>query len=271
MIEPHAGKPDHPGVERRHEPTPYGVDRRGSAARNELRFLVAPEVARGVEALAKARLIPGDVESDAPWYTTTYCDTRAHDLYRSALAGAGRLLRFREYHARRPEQALTSYRIWIEWKTEWKEEHEERSAKQRLVVRPRDIIPFLRRESMPAGGIDLTPEDVELFERGMRPVVVTQCRRVVYASRRDQLRVTFDHELTYLEPDADATPERGVPWPLGAIIARERGILIEVKWQGELAGWASDMLEGLRHTASDRSGKFVVAMQHVAARAPEPS
>lgn len=175
------------------------------------------------------------------------------------LRGDGRLLRFREYHARRPERTLSSNRIWIEWK----EEQGERSAKQRLIVRPRDIDPFLRRASMPSGDLDLTPDDLALFARSLRPVVVTQCRRVVYASRRDQLRITFDHELTYLEPDEVELPAGSVPRPLGAVIARENGILIELKCQDRLPDWASDMLLELRDPVMDRPGKFIVAMQHL--------
>ncbi len=244
--------------DRREDGPPHGIDRRGAAPRSELRFLVTAEVARSVEDTAREHLKLGDAEADAPWYTTTYCDSSDHDLYHAAAAGTGALLRFREYHARRPELALASYRVWIEWK----EEDHERSAKERLIARPREIGPFLRGEPTVDGGLELSARRRDLIARGLRPVVVTQCRRVVYASRRDQVRVTFDHELTYFAPERTTAPDPA-PCPLGPIIARERGILVEVKWQDSPPAWVETLLETLRERATDRPGKFVVAMRHL--------
>lgn len=250
------------GGDRRAEPVlhevPYGVDRRGTAERTEMRFLVPRALAREVERLAHAELKLGDIEADAPWYTTTYCDTEDGRIFRSAERGGGSLLRLREYHARRPEAALASRRIWIESKDEGRE----RSKKERFIVRPADVPPFLRGEGDAARRIGLHHGGGSPH---VLPVVVTQCRRVAYSSRRDDIRITFDHELTYLAPEdgsADA-----VPRPLGEILAREPDTVVELKWQQTLPAWLADLWADLKQRAEDRPPKFVVAMRHLFARA----
>lgn len=252
---------DRRASDRRAEPThkhSYGLDRRGTAERSEMRFLVPRVMARDADRLARANLKLGDVEADSPWYTTTYCDTRDRSIYRSAERGSGALLRLREYHPRRPERALASRRIWIEWKDEGKE----RSRKQRLIVHPVDVGPFLRGEGATTGRIELGPTAGDLFSRGLGPVVVTQCRRVAYSSRRDDIRITLDHELTYYAPE-DADRPEPTPCPLGPILAREPDIVVELKWQQVLPEWLADLLAELRQRTEDRPPKFVVAMRHL--------
>ncbi len=249
-------------AERRDEPAeqdgPYGLDLRGTTERMEMRFLVPHEMAREADRSARANLKLGDVEADAPWYTTTYCDTADHRIYRAAERGTGSLLRLREYHSRRPECALLSRRIWIEWK----DEGHERSRKQRLIVRPADVGPFLRGDSATTGRIELGHGARALFADGLRPVVVTQCRRVAYSSRRDDVRITFDHDLTYYAPE-DAAGVDPTPCSLGPILAREPDIVVELKWQRTIPGWLAGLLAELRHSAADRPPKYVVAMRHL--------
>lgn len=223
-----------------------------------MRFLVPHATARDADRLARANLKLGDVEADAPWYTTTYCDTADHRVYRSAEAGGGSLLRLREYHARRPERALASRRIWIEWKDEGRA----RSKKQRLIVHQGDVAPFLRGEGAASGRLELGPTARELFVSGLRPVVVTQCRRVAYSSRRDDVRITLDHDLTYFAPE-NVDPSDPTPCPLGPILAREPNILVELKWQQVLPEWLAELLAELRQETEDRPPKFVVAMRHL--------
>ncbi len=167
-------------------------------------------------------------------------------------------MRLREYHPRRPEQALGSRRIWIEWKDEGRT----RSKKQRLIVHPEDIGPFLRGEGAATGRLELGPSARELFTSGLRPVVVTQCRRVAYSSRRDDVRITFDHELTYYAPE-DVGDDTPIPCPLGPILAREPEILVELKWQRVMPEWLGELLAELQERTADRPPKFVVAMRHL--------
>lgn len=237
----------------------YGIDRRGTGERSEMRFLVPRDAARDVERTARANLKPGDVEADAPWYTTTYCDTADRRIYRSAERGSGSLLRMREYHSRRPERALASRRVWIEWK----DEHGERSKKERFVVRPADIGPFLGGEGDASARVGI---DVAALFGPLAPVVVTQCRRVAYSSRRDDIRITFDHELTYFAPD-EPSSDRAVQRQLGPILASEPEIVVELKWQQVRPPWLADLLADLRDRAADRPPKFVVAMRHLIAHA----
>lgn len=262
--EPQERRPeDRRSEDRRDEPAevPYGVDRRGTAERAEMRFLVPREIAWEADRLARANLTLGDVESDAPWYTTTYCDTADRRIYRAAERGAGSLLRLREYHPRRPESALTSRRIWIELKVEGRE----RSKKQRFVVRPADVGPFLRGEDATSARIDLGDAARDLFARGLAPVVVTQCRRVAYSARRDDVRITFDHDLTYYAPEATGEADP-TPCSLGPILAREPAILVELKWRHALPAWLGGFLEDLRRSTEDRPPKFVIAMRHLLSR-----
>lgn len=244
-------------ADRRIRPPEYGVDRRGSAPRAELRFLTTTRTAAEVKRIAEGNLSLTDEAT--PWYTTTYCDTADHALYREAETGAGSLLRLREYHQRRPERALISNRIWLEWK----DEQGERSQKQRVIIGASDVGPFLRGEPLETGDLLLALGGRLDVARGLRPVVITQCRRIAYASRRDEVRITLDHDLTYYLPE----PSDGEPAPceLGAIVAREAGVLVEVKWLAEAPDWTATLLHTLRREASDRPSKFVVAMRHLIA------
>lgn len=251
---------DRRAAERRGErgAVPYGIDLRGTAERMEMRFLVPREMARKADRLARSNLKLGDIEADAPWYTTTYCDTPDHRIYRAAERGTGSLLRLREYHPRRPERALASRRIWIEMKMEG----HERSRKQRLIVRPADVGPFLHGDGATTGRLELGEGARDLFARGLATVVVTQCRRVAYSSRRDDVRITFDHDLTYYAPE-DAGAADPTPCSLGPILAREPEIIVELKWQGAMPAWLAGLLEDLRRSTEDRPPKFVVAMRHL--------
>lgn len=249
---------DRRAADRRIREPEYGVDRRGSGPRAELRFLATRATAALVSQIAETNLNLTDAAT--PWYTTTYCDTADHVLYREAEAGGGSLLRLREYHVRRPESALTSQRIWIEWK----DEERDRSQKQRVIIRPSDVGPFLRGEPLETGDLLVALRSRSFFERGPRPVVITQCRRVAYATRRDEVRITLDHDLTYYVPETSSDGEPA-PCELGPIVARETGVLIELKWQTDVPDWTAMLLRTLRQEASDRPSKFVVAMRHLAA------
>ncbi len=237
----------------------YGIDRRGTGPRSEVRFFAGQRMAATARGLAEANLQLTD--SETPWYTTTYCDTSDRALYHEAVGGTGSLLRLREYHDRRPEQALASQRIWVEWK----DEARERSQKQRLIIRPVDVGPFLRGEPLDSGDLQVALQHKNLFASGLRPVVITQCRRVAYASRRDEVRISFDHDLTYYTPEP-ASDVGFVPCSLGPIVGREAGFIVEVKWQAELPDWATALLDTLHREGEDRPSKFVVAMNHLLSR-----
>lgn len=128
-----------------------------------------------------------------------------------------------------------------------------------------DIGPFLRGAGAATGQLELGPSARDLFSAGLWPVVVTQCRRVAYSSRRDDVRITFDHELTYYAPE-DAGDPVPIPCPLGPILAREPEILVELKWQQVMPDWLADLLAELQKRTADRPPKFVVAMRHLLSR-----
>ena len=57
-----------------------------------------------------------------------------------------------------------------------------------------------------------------------------------------------------------------VPCPLGEEIARESGVLVEVKWRDEAPGWVRDLAEQLRQASSEeRETKFLAATRHALA------
>ena len=64
--------------------------------RCEKRFLVDEDRARAVMQAVSRNLKPARTDCLFPWRITTYCDTPDWRLYRSAEAGAGTRLRFRE-------------------------------------------------------------------------------------------------------------------------------------------------------------------------------
>lgn len=219
-----------------------GTERRDTAKRNELRFLVGNEDADRALTIA-ARELRGSAEAN-PWYTTTYCDTPDLSIYRAALARDGVMFRIREYASERPDGIFNSPRIWIEWKRETVIE----SRKWRFVITPEQVAATLRHDGPGFAG----------WPRELAPVVVTQCRREAYESRRGEVRVTADREVTYR-----AVARNGSGPLLGPPVGHEEGVLVEVKWLDALPAWAERLIEDLRLRSGEYPAKFLVAMHHL--------
>jgi len=222
------------------------VDRRDTAKRNELRFLVAEEDARRALGVAARELRRLD---ERPWYTTTYCDTPDRSVYRAALAHDGVMLRIREYADARPERILGGPLVWIEWKRETASE----SQKWRFVTTPDQVRATLRGDGRAFAG---WPRDIE-------PVVVTQCRREAYESRRGEVRVTADREVAYRRVSANGDKSL-----LGPAIGQEEGVLVEVKWLDTLPEWTERLIHELRDRSAEYPAKFLVAMHHLLSSPP---
>jgi hypothetical protein len=219
-----------------------GTDRRDTAKRNEVRFLVTSEDADRALSVA-ARELRGPAEAK-PWYTTTYCDTPDRSIYRAALARDGVMFRIREYASERPDGIFNSPRIWIEWKRETATE----SQKWRFVITPEQVAATLRHDGPGFPGWPLE----------LAPVVVTQCRREAFESRRGEVRVTADREVTYR-----AVTSNGSGPVLGPAVGHEAGVLVEVKWLEALPEWAERLVEDLRARSGEYPAKFLVAMHHL--------
>ena len=219
-----------------------GTDRRDTAKRTELRFLVTGEDAdRALKIAARELRSPTETK---PWYTTTYCDTPDRSIYRAALARDGVMFRIREYASERPDGIFSSPRIWIEWKRETAVE----SQKWRFVITPEQVAATLRHDGPGFAG----------WPRELAPVVVTQCRREAYESRHGEVRVTADREVTYR-----AVARNGGGPLLGPPVGHEEGVLVEVKWLDALPAWAERLIEDLRLRSGEYPAKFLVAMHHL--------
>lgn len=237
-----------------------------SRPRYEERFIASEELARLVMRTAGSHLQLAQDDRPYQWSTTVYCDTYDWSVYRAAERGAALRLRFREYHRTRPEEAFTSARLWLELK----EDVDATSRKERFEIAG-DLVPaFLRGEQiLPTAGHGLSARAGELVRAGARPVVVTQYNRLAYAAPGDRIRVTADHNLIYLAVPWAHSGDDAIPSRMGPILARETGVVIEMKWFDELPNWAEELLGYLRERApADRPSKFVVGMRHLLGETP---
>ena len=232
-----------------------------SIPRHEDRYIASEELARLVMRTAGSHLQLARDDRPYQWSTTAYCDTYDWAIYRAAEAGQALRLRFREYHRTRPDEAFTSARLFLELK----EDTEDMSRKERFEIAG-DVVPaFLRGETdLTDATTGLGQNAAELVRAGARPVVVTQYNRLAYAAPDDQIRITADHNLIYLAVPWTTNSDDAVPVRIGPILERETDVVIEVKWFGDLPGWAQELHGSLRQRApADRPSKFVVAMRHL--------
>lgn len=237
-----------------------------SAPRHEERFIASEELARLVMRTAGSHLQLARDDRPYQWSTTAYCDTYDWKVYRAAEQGAALRLRFREYHRTRPEDAFTSARLWLELK----EDVDNTSRKERFEIAG-DLVPaFLRGEEILPQSVDgLSARAKSLVRDGARPVIVTQYNRLAYAGAEDRIRVTADHNLIYLAVAWTSNDDEAIPSRMGPILARETGVVIEMKWFADLPNWAEELHGYLRERApEDRPSKFVVGMRHLLGETP---
>ncbi len=229
--------------------------------RREDRFLAGQNLARSVMEAASRNLELADEDPQFPWRTTIYCDTPDWRVYRSAEVGS-RLpcLRFREYHASRPDQAFASPNTWLELK-----EISPLSRKEGCQVPSRVVPAFLRGDcELPTSLVRLGGQARLLVAARARPVLVTQCYRLAYGAPGDRIRITADHNLSYLAMPWATNHDGAVPCPIGPVIGSQSGVVIEMKWFGELPPWALTVFESLREYAlGDRPSKFVLGMRYL--------
>ncbi len=232
-----------------------------SVSRHEERFIASEELARLVMRTAGSHLALARDDRPFQWSTTTYCDTPDWTIFRAAEAGAALCLRFREYHLLRPEEVFASSRVWLELK----EDEHATSRKERFDVAPEAIPAFLRGEPiLPPDAIGLAERAEALVAAGARPTVVTQYNRLAYLARDDRIRITADHNLTYLAIAWVGNADGAIPARIGPVVAREAGVVVEMKWFDDLPAWASELQEFLRQEAPDeRPSKFIVGMRYL--------
>ena len=233
-----------------------------SLPRREDRFIASEELARLVMRTAGSHLQLASDDRLYQWSTTTYCDAYDWRIFRAAEEGQALRLRFREYHRTRPEEAFTSARLWLELK----EDTVDTSRKERFEMAA-DVVPaFLRGETavLTEASQALGQKAEELIVAGAHPVVVTQYNRLAYAGPDDRIRITADHNLSYLAVPWTTNEDDAIPVRIGPILARETDVIMEMKWFGELPTWAEELHGYLRQRAPiDRASKFVVAMRHL--------
>jgi hypothetical protein len=232
-----------------------------TARRNEHRFLVNESVAR--LALRTSGTYLGLDRDDRPyqWSTTAYLDSYGWGVFRSAEAGKALQLRVREYHRTRPSQIFAGETVYFEMK----DDSASTSFKERYEVPTASIPAYLRGEQkLPRDENGLVERADKRIAEGVRPVVVTQYNRIAYSAPDGSMRITADHNLMYLAVPWVANVASSMPCRIGPVIAREPGVVIEVKWFRELPRWADELYSYIKdHMVNERPSKFVVAMRHL--------
>jgi hypothetical protein len=232
-----------------------------TARRNEHRFLVNESVAR--LALRTSGTHLGLDRDDRPyqWSTTAYLDSYGWGVFRSAEAGKALQLRVREYHRTRPSQIFAGETVYFEMK----DDSASTSFKERYEVPTSSLPAYLRGEQkLPRDENGLVERADKRIAEGVRPVVVTQYNRIAYSAPDGSMRITADHNLMYLAVPWVANHASSMPCRIGPVIAREPGVVIEVKWFRELPRWADELYSYIKdHMVNERPSKFVVAMRHL--------
>ena len=244
--------------------TRANVKAQGTAPRQEYRFLLDRRNARTASEVVLQHCRVADEDYFTPWNITVYLDTADLAIYNQAEQGGALSLRLREYHADRPVDVLTSSTVWVEFK-----EISKSSRKDRMCLAAEDIVALLTARQLTPNVLRRLPaQAVEWIDAGVRPVLVTRCRRRAYQAIGDPLRVTIDQELTYLS--AKWADDKDLPGRIavGPMIAKEHAVLMELKSSEALPDWASDLVASLQEQTDDRPSKFVVGMRHLL-RAPD--
>jgi hypothetical protein len=232
-----------------------------TARRNEHRFLVNESVAR--LALRTSGTYLGLDRDDRPyqWSTTAYLDSYGWGVFRAAEAGKALQLRVREYHRTRPSQIFAGETVYFEMK----DDSASTSFKERYEVPTMSLPAYLRGEQkLPRDENGLVERADGTIAGGVRPVVVTQYNRIAYSAPDGSMRITADHNLMYLAVPWVANVPSSMPCRIGPVIAREPGVVIEVKWFRDLPRWADELYSYIKdHMVNERPSKFVVAMRHL--------
>lgn len=232
-----------------------------TARRNEHRFLVNESVAR--LALRTSGTYLGLDRDDRPyqWSTTAYLDSYGWGVFRAAEAGKALQLRVREYHRTRPSQIFAGDTVYFEMK----DDSASTSFKERYEVPTAHLPAYLRGEQkLPRDENGLVERADKRIAEGVRPVVATQYNRIAYSAPDGSMRITADHNLMYLAVPWVANAASSMPCRIGPVIAREPGVVIEVKWFQELPRWADELYSYIKdHMVNERPSKFVVAMRHL--------
>lgn len=237
------------------------LNQRDLTERHEKRFLVTEEQACEIMRVVSCNLSPARHDCLFPWRTTAYCDTPDWRIYRSAVAGeAPTRLRFREYHLRCPSEVFSGEATWLELKDP------SPSVPKRRVLIPCAAVPALLRgdAEFPTALNGAGGRAQRLLDAGARPVLVAQYSRLAYAAPGDRIRITADYNLSYLTIPWTTNEDGAIPCPLGPVIGRESGVVIEVKYSHELPHWAVTLSEFLRENSSgDRASKFTIGVRYL--------
>lgn len=229
--------------------------------RNEHRFSVNESVARLALRTSATHLSLDRDDRPYQWSTTAYLDTYGWSVFRAAEAGKALQLRVREYHRTRPNIIFAGENVYLEMK----DDTASTSFKERYEVPTRSLPEYFRGElKMPRDENGLVERAEQTIALGVRPVVVTQYNRIAYSAPDGSMRITADHNLMYLAVPWVANDASSMPCRIGPVIAREPGVIIEVKWFQDLPRWADELYSYIRdHMVNERPSKFVVAMRHL--------
>ncbi len=272
------------------------VDRRMTADRQEIKYLLSADDARSLAERADRELVrhsySGRGANSLPgadhYVTTVYFDTENRDMYRQSLADeSSTKVRAREYYDDHPDlvelatdpEQLIRYNpvVWLEIK----HRDRQKTRKRRVGLPKRDIPSFFGRGEITPEMVDLIERDhgaaahevlrelEALFQRFDQPLQA-QClvnyRRAAWQGPTGGLRLTIDDSLAVFRPPRDLWT-RSTPLTrasLGERCHRFTARILEVKSRASWPPWLRTFLAG--HSSAElpgcpgvRFGKFLLA------------
>ena len=244
------------------------ADERMTAHRRELKCLITIDQARAVARAAQQALSAhrhrGEGANLLPaaqhWVTTIYFDTPSRQLFRDARTSSDNHLKLRakEYYDVHPNltETATDARQLVRYHPalmlEIKSKDGGFTGKQRIAVPKRDIPAFFADRTITPAMTSLQDREVlahlaALFARLGEPLhadCLVNYRRSAWQDADGHLRVTIDSQLGFFAPPADLWDRDFalVRQSLGPARAVDERRVLEIKTQGELPRWLTELL-----------------------------
>jgi hypothetical protein len=228
-----------------------------SRSRVETKYDLVPD-----EAPALTSLIPCD-EREEYGVLTLYFDRTDGSLARHAMDDPLHCtkVRTRQY----PEDSS----VWFEVKTRrgcWTRKSRLRLSRSEAARLLRGMSPSEAESFAPLQSDDGDDEAEarahlrELAEGGLLPVGAVYAFRKSFLVKRDQVRITLDHEIAYYRPSEDPTSAQSARAP-GLLLRSEPGLVLEVKHGGALPRWCRDLVSGLRRSKYSKFRNLIQSLE----------
>jgi len=276
-------------------PDVIGVDAQMTAEREELKYLIAPELVPRFSQAMGTHLphhrFTGEGANRLPnpqhFVTTIYFDTTSRHQYRAACENADHnaKIRAKEYYDLHPSltELATDPRqivrfqaaLWLELKVK----DGTRTRKRRIGIPKKDVPAFFASGKITPEMIDLQRPLYGLAGEAVLYEITAHClrfgeplqadclvnyRRLPWQDVAGNLRVTLDVSLEYFAPPADLWQRNYalVRETLGAPRGRQSKGVLEVKARGQAPGWLEELIAEVKG-AREKFSKFEEASQVV--------